>query len=113
MPSTYKPEAPYKMPAEKPAKQFKSEFGTMPETSALKPIGHGKIDNGVRWMNKDKTKVEIVGGYGTLTITPISDETVRVTFAKGSVDKLRALPEEITRQPQVKWICADMRDYWR
>ena len=110
MPSTYKPEAPYKMPAEKPAKQFKSEFGTMPETSALKPIGHGKIDNGVRWMNKDKTKVEIVGGYGTLTITPISDETVRVTFAKGSVDKLRALPEEITRQPQVKWICADMRD---
>lgn len=110
MPSTYKPEAPYRMPAEKPARQFKSEFGTMPETSALKPIGHGKIDNGVKWINKDKTRVEIVGGYGTLTITPIADETVRISFAKGEPGKIKALPEEVQRKQLLKWICADARE---
>ena len=110
MPASYKPEAPYKLPAEKAPRKFKSEFGTMPETSALKPIGHGKIDNGVKWINKDKARVEIVGGYGILTITPIADETVRITFAKGEVAKQKALPEEVTRQQSLKWICADVRD---
>ena len=110
MSAPYKPEAPYKLQEEKTARKFKSEFGTMPETSALKPIGHGKIDNGVKWINKDKTRVEIVGGYGTLTITPIADETVRITFAKGDVSKQKALPEEVARQQFVKWICADVRD---
>jgi len=87
-----------------------SEFGAAPESTSLKPIGHGKINNGIRWINKDKTKLEIVTGYGILSIIPVSDETVRITFAKEDNTELKPLPEEVKYDPLVKWLCADMRD---
>ena len=87
-----------------------SEFGAAPESTSLKPIGHGKINNGIRWINKDKTKLEVVTGYGILSIIPVSDETVRITFAKEDNTELKPLPEEVKYDPQVKWLCADMRD---
>ena len=87
-----------------------SEFGSAPESTSLKPIGHGKINNSIRWINKDKTKLEIVTGYGILSIIPVSDETVRITFSKEDNIKLKPLPNEVKYDPQVKWLCADMRD---
>lgn len=87
-----------------------SEFGAAPESTSLKPIGHGKINNGIRWINKDKTKLEVVTGYGILSIIPVSDETVRIAFAKEDNIELKPLPEEVKYDPQVKWLCADMRD---
>ncbi len=87
-----------------------SEFGTAPESTSLKPIGHVKINNSVRWINKDKTKLEIVTGYGILSIIPVSDETVRITFSKEDSIKLKPLPKEVKYDEQVKWLCADMRD---
>ena len=87
-----------------------SEFGSMPETTSLKPIGHARIDNAIRWVNKDKDKVEAVTGYGTLNIIPIADETVRILFSKGDPDKKRSLPDEIKMNPSVKWLCANVRD---
>ena len=87
-----------------------SEFATMPATSSLKPIGHAKIDNAIRWINKDKTRVEIVGRYGTLTVIPVSDETVRVLFSKNDLEKIGELPPEVERKSSTKWLCADVRD---
>ena len=87
-----------------------SEFGSAPESTSLKPIGHGKINNSIRWINKDKTKLEIVTGYGILSIIPVSDETVRITFSKEDNIMLKPLPNEVKYDPQVKWLCADMRD---
>jgi DNA helicase-2/ATP-dependent DNA helicase PcrA len=87
-----------------------SEYGTAPESTSLKPIGHVKINNGVRWINKDKTRLEVVTGYGILSIIPISDETVRITFSKEDSIKLKSLPKEVKYDQQVKWLCADMRD---
>lgn len=88
-----------------------SEFGTMPGTTSLKPPGHAAISNSVRWINKDREKLEIVSGYGTLTIRPIADETVRISFSKESGFKPKPLPVEVTEKKQVKWLCADMRDH--
>ncbi|MBR3635848.1 MAG: ATP-binding domain-containing protein [Lachnospiraceae bacterium] len=87
-----------------------SEFGTMPATSSLKPVGHAKIDNAIRWINKDKNRVEIVGRYGTLIIIPVSDETVRVLFSKNDLEKIGDLPREIEKKASVRWLCADIRD---
>lgn len=98
----------YEKPAE--VKTFKSEYGTMPDTTSLRPTGHGKIDNGVKWIMKDKQQVDIVGAYGTLSIIPISDETVRVMFSKGTIDKVKALPEEISRSASVKFTVSENRE---
>lgn len=109
-PEYYKPEIAYKLPKEKPESEEKSEFGRMPEGTSLQPIGHGKIDNSVRWVKADKQKVDITGSYGILRIIPISDETVRIIFAKAEPDKIKALPEEINRKDSLRWICNDKRD---
>ncbi|MCR5278435.1 MAG: AAA family ATPase [Lachnospiraceae bacterium] len=104
-PDTSKPSRPaLKTPKAAP------EFYSMPEGTSLTPAGHGRIDNSVRWIKKDKTKVEITGGYGTLTIIPIREDTVRILFAKGEIDKVRALPGEVGRAEGLKWKCVETRD---
>ncbi len=87
-----------------------SEFGSMPASTSLKPIGHAKINNAIRWINKDTEKVELVTGYGTLNVIPLADETVRILFSKGDPESVRSLPDEIKRNPSVKWVCANTRD---
>lgn len=107
-PVEIKPELAYKMPVTKDYSD-KPEFGLMPEGNAIQPVGHGKIDNGVRWINADKKKIDITGGYGVLRIMPISDETVRVLFSKGEFAKISAPPAEIQTK-DVKWNYRDGRD---
>lgn len=105
-----KPEIAYKKPVELEEKPGETEYGTMPETSRLMPVGHGKIDNSVRWIKTDKKKVEITGAYGTLRITPVSDETVRIIFYKEESGNIRAIPGEIKETPGLKWRCIDGRE---
>ncbi len=90
-------------------KSKKSEFGSMPSTTSLKPIGHAKIDNAIRWINKDSDRLEAVTRYGILHVIPIADETVRILFSKEGPKKIQSLPEEIKKNPSVKWLCADAR----
>ncbi len=90
-------------------KKVESEFGTMPESTSLKPIGHGKIDTSVKWINADKRKVDITTTYGVLTIAPISDETVRVMFSKQAGDIYSPLPEGVQIKP-TKWNCVENRE---
>jgi DNA helicase-2/ATP-dependent DNA helicase PcrA len=82
----------------------------MPEATSLTPIGHGKIDNSVRWVKQDKHFVEITGSYGTMRIIPISDETVRILFGKDIFSKIKALPEEITFKKEVRWTYRETRE---
>ena len=88
-----------------------SEFMTMPDGTSLSPAGHGRIDNGIRWISQEKRYVEIVGGYGTLRVQPLSDDTIRILFGKGSFSKIRALPEEIQTQDRVQWTCTETREH--
>ena len=87
-----------------------SEFGSVPASTSLKPIGHAKIDNAIRWINKDRDKVEAVTRYGNLNVIPIADETVRILFSKGDPENIQRLPDEVKRNSSVKWLCADTRD---
>jgi len=87
----------------------KSEYGTMP-TGSLSPVGHAKIDCSVRWVSHDKKLVEVTSPYGVLRITPVSDETVRINFAKGAFDKIKALPDEVIPKQGLRWTYKDTRD---
>lgn len=87
-----------------------SEFGSMPAATSLKPVGHAKTDNAIRWINKGADRVEAVTRYGNLTVIPIADETVRILFSKGDLKKMHSLPDEVKQNPSVKWLCSDARD---
>ncbi|MCR5116391.1 MAG: AAA family ATPase [Lachnospiraceae bacterium] len=97
--------------ASSPKKASSGEFGSMPEGSSLKPIGHGRIDNSVKWINKSKNELVVTSPYGTLTLTMIGPETVRVLFTKPvSSVKPAPIPEEIGTPGPCKWTVVDSRD---
>ena len=99
-----------KQTSKKAIAKEEDEFGSMPEATSLRPVGHGRIDTMVRWVMKNKNCVELTSAYGLLRITPISDETVRISFAKDKLEKLGELPEEIKAKPGVRWNCRESRD---
>lgn len=94
----------------KKPKTFESEYGTMPEGTSLQPAGHGRIDNSVRWIQKYKKYIEIVGAYGTLKIIPISDETVRVLFAIEGTLEPSPLPSEVTAKDSIRFVVNETRE---
>ncbi len=58
-------------------------FGDLPATELLRPAGHGKIDLAVRWTAKRADGVYLQSRYGTLRLSPVRSDIIRVTFAKG------------------------------
>jgi len=61
-------------------------FASVVETGKLTPKGHSRADCGVRWVKKAKEYVDFVSNYGTLRVTPVADEIVRVQFIRGQAD---------------------------
>lgn len=60
------------------------QFGDMPVTEKLRPAGHAKINLSVRWVSKQTDGLYLQSQYGTLRISPISGNIIRMTFAKGT-----------------------------
>lgn len=99
-----------KQAPKKAATAENDEFGSMPEATSLRPVGHGRIDTTVRWVMKNKNCVELTSAYGLLRITPIAEETVRVSFAKDKLEKLGEIPKEVNAKPGVRWNCRESKD---
>ncbi len=59
------------------------KFGDIPEGSALRPSGHGRIDTAVRWAELTACGIACVSNYGVLHVSPVSDAIIRVTFGSG------------------------------
>ncbi len=86
------------MPAAAPAPQKSSgdkervnpsiyRYGETPDPHALTVKGHAKADCAVRWVKKTKTGADVTSRYGVLSITPVSEECVHVTFVKGQMGR--------------------------
>ncbi len=60
------------------------QFGDMPVTEKLRPAGHAKINLSVRWVSKQTDGLYLQSQYGTLRISPVSGNIIRMTFAKGT-----------------------------
>lgn len=75
-------------PAQSPEQERRtpstSVFGDMPATETLRPRGHSKINLGVRWISKQPDGLYLQSQYGTLRISPVSGNIIRMTFARGS-----------------------------
>ena len=59
------------------------EFGEAPDQNSLRPVGHPRIDTSVRFSMKGKGYYDVFSNYGTLRITPMSQDVIRICFAKG------------------------------
>ena len=101
-----------KMPvkAQTQEKKLRSVFGRSPEGTSLQPAGHGRIDTSVRWTKADKSKVDIITGYCTVRIEPVTDETVFVAIIKDGNFSRGAHPSEIEVKNPPKWTCAESRE---
>lgn len=74
------------------------EFGTMPDSRALQPAGHARIDCGVRMCMKGNGYYDLISSYGTLRIMPLSQEMIRVCFVRGQGSAFPEIPREFQRQ---------------
>lgn len=59
------------------------DFGDYPPTGKLRPLGHNRIDLGVRWAMKQPDGLYLQSRYGVLRLAPVGSGIVRITFAKG------------------------------
>ena len=66
------------------SEKMKFAFGDMPATQLLKPLGHAKTNQTVRWVTKKTDGIYLQSAYGLLRISPINSNVIRVTFGKGS-----------------------------
>lgn len=57
-------------------------FGTMPSNDLLRPMGYVKSDRTIRWVNKQNDGIYLPSTYGVLRISPITENIIRVSFAK-------------------------------
>lgn len=87
-----------------------SEYGSMPDGTSIQPLGHGKIDVSIKWVIKDKKYIEAVSGYGTLRITPVSEETARISFYKNDKINFGKVPEEIKPTGSFKYSVRESKE---
>ncbi|MCM1568518.1 MAG: AAA family ATPase [Roseburia sp.] len=89
--------------------KLSGEFGGMPDSKALRPAGHARIDCSVRLCMKGPAYYDLISGYGTLRITPISPEIIRICFLRGQGG---AFPEvlEVFKRQNVRHKYRDSRD---
>lgn len=87
-----------------------SEFGELPDTARLRPSGHSRLNMTIRWVTGNKSYMELTSAYGVLRLTPVSANTVRVSFAREAVEKLPDIPSELAAASRPDWKYREARD---
>ena len=82
------------------------KFGDIPDNSILRPLGHGRIDTAVRWVEQTACGVACVSNYGVLHVSPVNDAVIRVTFGAGQ--KIKELFQN--SQTKIKWQQKETRE---
>ena len=91
-------------------KSVLSEFGTMPDNTSLKPLGHQILNMSIRWLTSNENNIELTCACGVLRITPISENTVRINFYRDQIDRLQDIPKEITVTSNLRWNYREVRE---
>lgn len=87
-----------------------SEFGTMPDSTSLRPLGRPNLSQSIRWVSGSKDYVDVTSAYGTLRIMPVSQSTVRVSFSRTPFGRFTDIPAELSAIPNPKWNMRELRD---
>ena len=95
--------------APQPINTSPHQYGDIPDNRLLTPKGHGSIDSAIRWVKKSKDHMDFISRYGTLRLTPVTEEVMRVQFQKGQNAEFK--PGYWNRQPKegLAWITRDTR----
>ena len=86
------------------------KFGDIPDQSKLRPMGHSKADCAIRWGKKTKDYVDLASAYGTLRITPVTPEIVRISFQKSQLAEFSDCKSIALLQGSVKWNFKESKD---
>lgn len=78
-------------------------FGSMPSNDLLRPAGYVKSDRTIRWVNKQADGILLPSTYGVLRISPITDQIIRVTFAKDQDSLPEMHPKIALKQAMKGW----------
>ena len=78
-------------------------FGSMPTTDLLRPLGHTKIDQTIRWVSKQADGIYLQSTAGTLRISPVDRKIIRITFSKESPQPDDAHAKIALRKPFSGW----------
>lgn len=89
-----------------PAKQ-KIIFGDIPATEKLRPLGHSKIDLGIRWINKQPDGLYLQSRYGILRLSPVGSAIVRVSFARNGQPDRTVHPGIAVDRTEKFWMYKD------
>ena len=90
--------------SESPLKKPTFPFGSLPATELLRPVGHAKTDQRVRWVTKQPDGMYLHSSYGVLRLCPIGSKIVRITFARGSQLPATVHPKISVTKPYREWM---------
>lgn len=79
-------------------------FGDMPATEKLRPAGHAKMDQAVRWVARQEDGLYMQSRYGTLRLCPVGSFIIRITFARGGRVAEGVHPGIALRKPDKAWM---------
>ncbi|MDO4336893.1 MAG: AAA family ATPase [Eubacteriales bacterium] len=79
------------------------QFGACPDPSMLRPAGHGRIDHSIRIVRKKKKYIDLTSRYGTLRLTPLEENIIRVQFRKGGIAEFAPCYWDYEPKSPVSW----------
>lgn len=85
-------------------------FGDIPDNSMLRPQGHSRIDNSVRMVKKTKKYLDLISSYGTLRLTPVEENIIRVQFVKGPMAVFESGYWDYEPESPVRWTAKEGRN---
>ena len=94
---------------EKPMNTSVYKFGEIPDQNKLRVAGHSKADMSVRWNKKTNMYVDIASSYGTLRITPLTAEVIRVSFKREQFAEFADCACIALAPGNVRWGCRETK----
>lgn len=86
------------------------EFGLMPDSTSLRPLGHSGFNLSIRWIRGNKNYLELTNAYGILRITPIAEHTVQISCAREPFSGNAEIPAELLADAGVSWRYREIKD---
>lgn len=96
--------------AEKKKNLSPYKFGEIPDQNRLRPAGHSRADMAIRWSKKEVDFVDLTSSFGTLRITPLTPEIIRVSFVKGQSADFTDCSSIAIAPGNVAWNFRETRD---
>ena len=85
-------------------------FRDCPDHSALRPIPPGNVDFSVQSLRKTKRYLDVISPCGTVRLTPVGAEIIRVQFRKGQAPKFDPGYWNYEPERPVLWTARQGRD---